>query len=154
MEGRQVIRASGERSEVDISRALIGQGRNADFAKEMQAVRRDPHSDLLEVVDPEARQLAIGQVLDGGEIPGLMLCPKDVSMPDMRKRPWDGVQRQGVGQGKLQSLTPGVVAETHQRSLQLVLYLIERLDGLLPWLVRVAELNSVGGGLVSRSTAC
>ncbi len=39
------------------------------------------------------------------------------------------------------------MAEAHKSSLQLMLDLIERLDGLLLWLVRVPELYSLGGGL-------
>ena len=44
-------------------------------------------------------------------------------------------------------LTVGVMAKAHESSLQLVLNLIERPDGLLLWLVRVPELYSLRGGL-------
>ncbi len=73
VERRHVIRASSECSEVDKSRTLVGQGRDAHLAKYMQAVRRDSHSDLVEVVGPKARQLRIAQMIDTGKILGFML---------------------------------------------------------------------------------
>jgi hypothetical protein len=71
-----VIRATGESPKVYVSRAFVGQGRDAHFAKQVQAVCRDCDSDLAQVVNAEARQLRVAQVLDGSEVLGLVLCPK------------------------------------------------------------------------------
>jgi hypothetical protein len=74
MQRRLVIGASSEGSEVDVGWTLVGQGRDAHLAEHMQAVCRDGHTDLVEVVRPKAGQLRIAQVLNSSKIFGLVLC--------------------------------------------------------------------------------
>lgn len=76
MECGLVIRASGECPEVDVSRALVGEGRDAHLAEKMQAVRRDGHSDLMKVVGPETRQLRIAKVFGSSKIFGFVFYSK------------------------------------------------------------------------------
>lgn len=72
MECGLVIGASGECSEVDVSRPLVGEGRDAHLAEQMQAVRRGGYSNLLKVVGPETRQLRIAKVLGRSKIFGFV----------------------------------------------------------------------------------
>lgn len=79
MERGLVVRTTSKGAEVDIRRAVVGHGRNAHLAEEMHPVGRDGQADLLQVVRPEAYQLLVAEMFDGGKGLGLVFCVRGVS---------------------------------------------------------------------------
>ena len=69
-----VVGTSCESSEMDVRWAGLGHGWDAHLSEQVNAIRRHGHAYLVEVIDTEPCELRIAEMLDSGEVFGLMLC--------------------------------------------------------------------------------
>lgn len=153
MELGGLLAGADEGAEVDVRRAGVGHGGDAQLAEEVDAVRRDGGAHGDEVVGAEAGELVVVEVVlrlvsiterGSGRHGGMMrttAAKYSGSCPVARS------VRGELGDGMERRLTVVVVADVDELALQVVDDLVEGDDGVLLRGVERPEVDRLSSGL-------